>query len=189
VPARAALRRAGGGVRAAAPLSSVGAARVHGIPAYVGIGSNLRDPVTQVRAAFTKLAALPKTLLVRCSSLFGSRPMGPVAQPDFCNAVAGILTEMDAPSLHAELRAIEVQMGREPQRERWGPRVIDLDLLAYGDQRRSDPELTLPHPGIAARAFVLRPWCEVAPDFWVPGVGRVAALAEQLPAADLWRIA
>ena len=162
---------------------------MHGFPAYVGIGSNLRDPIRQVQAAFARLAAIPRTLLVRSSSLFGSRPMGPVAQPDFCNAVAGILTELDARSLHATMRAIEVQMGREPQRERWGPRVIDLDLLAYGEERRSDPELTLPHPGIATRAFVLQPWCEVAPDVWVPGLGRVAALAAQLPAAGVWRMA
>jgi len=82
-----------------------------------------------------------------------------------------------------------LQMGREPSRQRWGPRVIDLDLLAYGEQRRDDPELTLPHPGIAERQFVLQPWCEIAPDFVVPGVGRVADLAARLPADGLWRIA
>jgi 2-amino-4-hydroxy-6-hydroxymethyldihydropteridine diphosphokinase len=161
---------------------------VHGFPAYVGIGSNLRDPVKQVRAARAALAALPNTLLVCCSSLYGSRPMGPADQPDFCNAVAGILTELDAPALHAALRTIELQMGREPSRERWGPRVIDLDLLAYGEQRRSDPELTLPHPGIAERHFVLQPWREIAPDLMVPGLGRVAALADRLPTEGLWRI-
>jgi 2-amino-4-hydroxy-6-hydroxymethyldihydropteridine diphosphokinase len=114
--------------------------------------------------------------------------MGPTEQPDFCNAVAGILTELDAPALHATLRAIELRMGREPSRERWGPRVIDLDLLAYGEERRADPELTLPHPGIAERHFVLQPWREIAPDFMVPGLGRVAALAAQLPIEGLWRI-
>jgi 2-amino-4-hydroxy-6-hydroxymethyldihydropteridine diphosphokinase len=171
----------------AAP-ASVGA-KVHGFPAYVGIGSNLRDPVKQVRMACGKLAALPNTLLVRCSSLFGSRPMGPVAQPDYCNAVAGILTELDARTLHAAMRATELQMGREPPRERWGPRVIDLDLLAYGEERRSDTDLTLPHPGIAERHFVLQPWCEIAPDLWIPGLGRVAALAAQASTDGLWRIA
>ena len=179
---------ADGGARAAAAVSA-GAHRVHGFPAYVGIGSNLRDPVKQVRAACAALASLPDTLLVRCSSLFGSRPMGPVAQPDYCNAVAGILTGLDARSLLAALRAVELQMGREPARERWGPRVIDLDLLAYGEERRSDPDLTLPHPGIAARHFVLQPWCEIAPDVWVPGLGRIAALAAQLPTEGLWKVA
>ena len=168
---------------------SDGARRVHGFPAYVGIGSNLRDPVKQVRAAFAALAALPNTLLVRCSSLFGSRPMGPVAQPDFCNAVAAVLTELDAWSLYTVLRSVEQQMGREPARERWGPRVIDLDLLVYGEERRADAELTLPHPGIAARNFVLQPLCEIAPDLLVPGLGRVAALAADLPGAGLWTIA
>lgn len=162
---------------------------MHGFPAYVGIGSNLRDPVQQVRAAGVALAALPNTLLVSHSSLYGSRPLGPANQPDFCNAVAGILTELGAPALHAALRAIELRMGREPARERWGPRVIDLDLLAYGEEWRTEPELTLPHPGIAKRHFVLQPWREVAPDYMVPGLGRVAVLAAQLPSDGLWRIA
>lgn len=182
------VRHAGDDDARAAAVSA-GARWVHGFPAYVGIGSNLRDPVKQVRTACAALMALPNTLLVRCSSLFGSRPMGPADQPDFCNAVAGILTELDAPALHTALRAIELRMGREPARERWGPRVIDLDLLAYGEERRSGPELTLPHPGIAERHFVLQPWREIAPDFVVPGLGRVAALAAQVPAEGLWRIA
>jgi 2-amino-4-hydroxy-6-hydroxymethyldihydropteridine diphosphokinase len=162
---------------------------VHGFPAYVGLGSNLHEPASQVRAACAALSLLPNTLLVCCSSLYGSRPMGPVNQPDFCNAVAGLLTELDARSLHGALRAIEQKMGREPSRQRWGPRVIDLDLLAYGEERRADADLTLPHPGVAERQFVLQPWCEIAPDFLVPGLGRVAALAARLPVDGLWRIA
>jgi 2-amino-4-hydroxy-6-hydroxymethyldihydropteridine diphosphokinase len=161
---------------------------MHGFPAYVGVGSNLRDPPKQVRTAASLLGALPNTLLVRLSSLYGSRPMGPIEQPDYCNAVAGLLTELDARALHSALRGIEQQMGREPAAERWGPRVIDLDLLAYGEERRADPELTLPHPGVAERHFVLQPWREIAPDFLVPGVGRVAALAARLPTEGLWRI-
>jgi 2-amino-4-hydroxy-6-hydroxymethyldihydropteridine diphosphokinase len=115
--------------------------------------------------------------------------MGPADQPDFCNAVAGVLTELDPHALHATLRALELQMGREPSRERWGPRVIDLDLLAYGEQRCTGPELTIPHPGVAERHFVLQPWCEIAPDFMVPGLGRVATLAAMVPTDGLWRIA
>ena len=134
---RAPVHRAGDDDVLAAAAS---AGNVHGFPAYVGIGSNLRDPVHQVRAAGLALADLPHTLLVSRSSLYGSRPLGPANQPDFCNAVAGILTELDAVALHAALRAIELHMGREPARERWGPRVIDLDLLAYGEERRADPE-------------------------------------------------
>lgn len=161
---------------------------MHGFPAYVGLGSNLRNPAAQVRAAFAALAELPETLLVLRSSLYGSRPLGPVVQPDFCNAVAGLLTALDARSLFTALRAIELQMGREPPRERWGPRVIDLDLLVYAEERRSDADLTLPHPGIAARNFVLQPLCEIAPELRVPGLGRVAALAAAAPDDGLWKL-
>jgi len=163
-------------------------------PAYVGIGSNLQDPQSQVRGAFTALERLAQTRLELRSSLYGSRPLGPVAQPDFCNAVAGLLTQLDADALFAALRETERQLGRAPPRERWGPRVIDLDLLVYADQRRSDPALTLPHPGIAERPFVLQPLAEIAPDLLIPGLGRAAALAAQLPPAALrpdalWRMA
>ncbi len=115
--------------------------------------------------------------------------MGPVEQPDFCNAVAGLLTSWTRAHCSAHCARIERQLGREPPRERWGPRVIDLDLLVYGEERSADPELTLPHPGVAERHFVLQPWREIAPDFLVPGLGRVAALAARLPTDGLWRIA
>jgi 2-amino-4-hydroxy-6-hydroxymethyldihydropteridine diphosphokinase len=159
---------------------------MHWYPAYVGIGSNLHDPPGQVRRALAALAALPATRLVRTSRLYGSQPLGPVAQPDFCNAVAALLTQADASGLHASLRSLELQLGREPTRERWGPRVIDLDLLVYADLRRDEATLTLPHPGIAQRSFVLQPLCDVAPDLQVPGLGRVAKLAAAAPGPAPW---
>jgi 2-amino-4-hydroxy-6-hydroxymethyldihydropteridine diphosphokinase len=162
---------------------------VRWFPAYVGIGSNLGDPPERVRTALARLAALPLSRLEYSSSLYGSVPMGPVAQPDYCNAVAGLLTQLEAPQLHAALRDIERRLGRESTSERWGPRVIDLDLLAYADVRRNDADLTLPHEGIAARNFVLHPWREIAPDLLIPGLGRVAGLASRLPATGLWRMA
>lgn len=162
---------------------------MHAYPAYVGLGSNLRDPVAQVRAAFDALGALPQSLLVCRSSLYGSKPMGDIAQPDFCNAVAGLLTGLDASELLAAMRDIEKRFGREPSRTRWGPRVLDLDLLSYGERRSADPAMLLPHPGIAERAFVLHPWREVAPDVLVPGLGRVASLAAGVSAEGLWKIA
>ncbi len=162
---------------------------MHGFPAYVGLGSNLRDPAAQVQAAFAALGALPQTVLMCRSSLYGSRPMGKVEQPDFCNAVAGLLTALEPADLLAAMRGIEQRFGREPERERWGPRVLDLDLLSYAERRSADPALLLPHPGIAERAFVLHPWCEIAPDVLVPGLGRVAELAARLAADGLWRIA
>ncbi len=158
------------------------------MPAYVGLGSNLQDPPQQLRQAFAALATLPSTRLVYQSSLYGSRPMGPVAQADFCNAAAGLLTQLDADALLAALRALEDSLGRAPAHARWGPRVIDLDLLVYGNERRSSAALSLPHPGIAERSFVLRPLCEFAPDLIVPGVGRVADLTAKVSSADLWVI-
>lgn len=161
---------------------------MHWLPAYVGLGSNLSDPPARLQAAFTALAELPATRLVLQSSLWGSKPLGPVEQPDFCNAVAALLTQLEPAALLAELRALEQRLGREPPRERWGPRVIDLDLLAVGTQRLATADLTLPHPGIAERAFVLFPWREIAPTFELPGLGSVASLAARLPAAAAWRL-
>jgi 2-amino-4-hydroxy-6-hydroxymethyldihydropteridine diphosphokinase len=179
---------AGGGDRAAAVPDTQGSL-VHGYPAYVGLGSNLHDPAAQVQAAFAALAGLPQTSLVCRSSLYGSSPMGPVAQPDFCNAVAGLLTALEPAPLLAALRAIEARGGRERASERWGPRVIDLDLLMYAERSSADPHLTLPHPGIAERNFVLVPWREFAPDLFVPGLGRVAELAARVSDNGLWSMA
>lgn len=146
-------------------------------PAYVGVGSNLHDPRRQVEQALGRLGALPLTRLVARSSLYATKPFGPVEQPDFVNAVAGLVTQLPAGELLGELRSLELAIGREPARERWGPRVIDLDLLVHGRLRSADAALTLPHPGIAERAFVLVPLAEIAPDLEVPGLGRVAELA------------
>ncbi|HTU64842.1 MAG TPA: 2-amino-4-hydroxy-6-hydroxymethyldihydropteridine diphosphokinase [Steroidobacteraceae bacterium] len=146
------------------------------LPAYVGIGSNLADPEKQVRRALDALQSLVDTKLVAASSLYRTVPFGEVVQPPFVNAVAGLLTQRTPEELLAALRALEVALGREPPRERWGPRVIDLDLLVVGRETRATETLTLPHPGIAERDFVLYPLADVAPDLDVPGKGRVAAL-------------
>ena len=145
-------------------------------PAYIAVGSNLNDPRAQVVKAFAAIAALPGTRVVVTSPLYGSTPFGPVKQPDFVNAVVGALTRLDSKTLLTRLREIEAAFGRPAQHERWGPRVIDLDVLVYGRERRSDPELTLPHPGIVERNFVLYPLADIAPDLEVPGLGRVAEL-------------
>ena len=149
-------------------------------PAYVGIGSNLEDPKSQVLRAFEELRALPGTRAIRLSPLYRSAPLGPVSQPDFVNAVAGLLTRLDSRALLGKLRALEAAFGRPAERERWGPRVLDLDLLVYGRERRQDPDLTLPHPGIVERNFVLYPLADIAPDLDVPGLARVAELKERL---------
>jgi 2-amino-4-hydroxy-6-hydroxymethyldihydropteridine diphosphokinase len=146
------------------------------LPAYVGIGSNLSDPERQVRAAFAALGALPGSRLLAVSPLYRTKPFGDVVQPAFVNAVAGLLTQRTPEELLADLRALERKLGREPPRERWGPRLIDLDLLVVGRETRATESLTLPHPGIAERDFVLYPLADIAPDLDVPGLARVSQL-------------
>jgi 2-amino-4-hydroxy-6-hydroxymethyldihydropteridine diphosphokinase len=158
-------------------------------PAYVALGSNLDDPPAQVAGAFTALEGLRGSRMVARSSLYRSRPFGPVAQPDFVNAVAGMLTTLDATAMLAELKDLEERLGRQRPIVRWGPRRIDLDLLVHGTTRIDEPEIKVPHPGIAARAFVLAPLAEVAPDLDVPGFGRVRTLAAGIEKAGLSRMA
>jgi 2-amino-4-hydroxy-6-hydroxymethyldihydropteridine diphosphokinase len=156
-------------------------------PAYIGVGSNLDDPRSQVLRAISRLAELPTTRVVLTSPLYVSQPFGPVAQPDFVNAVVGVLTQLEPLALLAQLRSLEAALGRPEKRERWGPRVIDLDVLVYGRERRNDPELTLPHPGIVERNFVLYPLTDIAPDLDIPGLGRVTELKERVMSEGLRR--
>jgi 2-amino-4-hydroxy-6-hydroxymethyldihydropteridine diphosphokinase len=149
-------------------------------PAYIGLGSNLSDPRAQVLKACARLTELPLSRVLLTSPLYRSRPLGTVAQPDFVNAVAGVLTQLDPEALLAALKALEAELGRPPQHERWGPRIIDLDLLSHGRERRSEAALTLPHPGIVERNFVLYPLADIAPDLDLPGLGRVAELKKRV---------
>lgn len=155
-------------------------------PAYVGIGSNLADPVAQVLCAFERLNCLEGVRLVLRSRLYGSHPLGPADQPDFVNAVVGLVTQLDPQALLGVLKDLERTFGRPERRLKWGPRVLDLDLLAYGQERRSTAELTLPHPGIAQRNFVLYPLADVAPDLLVPGLGRIADLKARVSSQGIW---
>jgi 2-amino-4-hydroxy-6-hydroxymethyldihydropteridine diphosphokinase len=168
--------------------SSARDAQARWTPAYVALGSNLDEPARQVLRAFRALAELPQTRLVARSGLYRSPPFGPVSQPDFVNAVAGVLTQLGPEALLGELKALELRLGRAAPVVRWGPRSIDLDLLAHGSSELSTDTLALPHPGIAQRAFVLVPWCDVSPAFEVPKVGRVSALAGRIDRGGLERI-
>jgi len=154
-------------------------------PAYIGAGSNLADPRAQVLRACSRLAELPTTRVMLTSPLYLSRPLGSIQQPDFVNAVVGALTQLASRALFAELRALEATMGRPEQREKWGPRIIDLDLLCYARERRSEPQLTLPHPGIVERNFVLYPLADIAPDLDIPGLGRVTELKGRVTSEGL----
>jgi 2-amino-4-hydroxy-6-hydroxymethyldihydropteridine diphosphokinase len=159
------------------------------VPAYVALGSNIDGPMSQVMRAFDALAALPGLRLVLRSSLYRSPPLGPVDQPDFVNAVAGLLTTLEPRALLEALQALESQLGRRRPAVRWGPRRIDLDLLVHGAVRIDEPGLKVPHPGIAERAFVLEPLSEIAPDLAVPGLGSVRTLLERLDRSGLARVA
>jgi 2-amino-4-hydroxy-6-hydroxymethyldihydropteridine diphosphokinase len=159
------------------------------VPAYVALGSNLDDPRHQVDRAFVALNRLRECRLVARSALYRSPPLGAVRQPDFVNAVAGLLTMLAPVELLARLHAVEDELGRVRPAVRWGPRRIDLDLLVHGTARIDEPDLQLPHPGIAERAFVLAPLADIAPDLEVPGVGRVRALLAQVDGSQLLRMA
>src|SRR6478752_558352 len=149
-------------------------------PAYIGIGSNRGDPLARAGAAFEAIGSIDRTRLIARARLYRTRPFGPVEQGEFINAVAGVLTQLSAQSLLEALRAIETAAGRV-RTERWGPRTLDLDLLLYADQRIEEQGLTVPHPGIAERGFVLAPLHDIAPTLQVPGMGSVEDLLQRLP--------
>ena len=138
--------------------------------AFVGIGSNLQDPVRQVRSALAELDRLPHTRLVRQSSLYRTAPIGFAAQADYINAVAQLETGLPAERLLAELQEVE-ERHRRSRSFANAPRTLDLDVLLYGDGTVQLPQLEVPHPRMHERAFVLRPLVEIAPDVSIPGRG------------------
>jgi len=158
--------------------------RDHWRPAYIGIGSNLDQPEQQVRSAFAALQKLPDSGFARLSCLYRSAPMGPTDQPDFVNAAAAILTKLDARELFQALKDIEDAQGKRRDTPRWGPRVIDLDLLVMGSLVVDQPDLHIPHPGIAERNFVLLPLADIALHLQVPGRASVQKLLAELGDRD-----
>jgi 2-amino-4-hydroxy-6-hydroxymethyldihydropteridine diphosphokinase len=153
--------------------SSGASAQLHS--AFVGLGSNLDDPERQIETALAALDALPSTRLVRRSRRYRTEPVGYADQPDFVNAVAELETGLDPQALLHQLLALE-QAHRRVRGRRNGPRTLDLDLLLYDGRQLDEPGLTLPHPRMHERAFVLVPLHEIAPQADVPGHGRVSAL-------------
>lgn len=144
--------------------------------AYVALGSNLDGPEQRVENAIADLERLPSTRLLARSALYRTAPVGYADQPDFVNAVALLETSLDAESLLASLFELEKAAGRE-RRIPNGPRTLDLDLLLHGDCAMDTEALTLPHPRLHERAFVLLPLAEIAPELEIPGRGRVRHLA------------
>lgn len=153
--------------------------------AYIAIGSNLGRPVKQVRRAGEALGRLPHTRLLGISPLYRNAAVGPGAQPDYVNAVAAIETRLDPHALLDALQAIEAQQGRVRGAVRWQSRTLDLDLLIYGDRAIRDERLTVPHPRMHERAFVLKPLLDIAPGLEVPGLGPIASLLTRVSAASL----
>jgi len=145
------------------------------VRAYIGLGANLGEPESQVRRAVSALAAIPQTRVLAASSLYRSAPVGHAAQPDFVNAVAEIETRLGAEELLGELLATEARFGRVREFPN-APRTLDLDLLLYGERVIAEDKLTVPHPRMHERAFVLVPLAEIAPDIAIPGKGRAGAL-------------
>lgn len=155
---------------------------------YVGLGSNLDEPATQLGTALNALARVPETTLVRVSSLYRTPPWGVVAQPDFVNAVAEIDTGLAPDQLMRELLALERSFGRERGGTRWGPRRLDLDLLLFGETVLDVPGCHVPHPHLHERAFVLVPLAELAFDAVVPGRGVVRDLLAALPPDEVHEV-
>jgi 2-amino-4-hydroxy-6-hydroxymethyldihydropteridine diphosphokinase len=145
---------------------------------FVALGANLGDPIATVRAAILALRELPDCELIAASSLYRTAPVGLKQQPDFINAVAAIDSVLPAPTLMNLLFRIEEKFGR--QRAANGvrnlARTLDLDLLLYGEEVSNDPAITLPHPRMHERAFVLAPLSEIAPNLTILGHGHVATL-------------
>ena len=147
---------------------------------FIGIGSNLNQPAQQVLTAFENLKTLTETEWGGASSLYGSKPQGPQDQPDFVNAVAQIRTQLTPLALLDALQELEQAQGKVKKRH-WGERLIDLDILLYGDETIQSERLTVPHPYLTERDFVLLPLQEIAPDVALPDGQKLPGLVEKLP--------
>jgi 2-amino-4-hydroxy-6-hydroxymethyldihydropteridine diphosphokinase len=156
---------------------------------YVGLGANLGDPRAQMARALVALGNVPGVSVAAVSSLYGSHPEGGGQQPDYANAVIGLDTDLTARALLALGQSLELLAGRI-RGERNAPRELDVDLLLYEDRVWDDPDLTVPHPRMAQRAFVLVPLAEIAPAVRHPVLGKTARdMAAEFPAGAIWRLA
>ena len=157
------------------------------IKVYIGLGSNLGDPQSQLKKAIIAMEMVPSTSVVKTSSFFRSKPVGPQDQPDYVNAVVELDTELSASILLDYLQAIENEQGRE-RKVKWGARTLDLDILLFGDEIINDDHLQVPHVEMQNRGFVLLPLNEIFPDCMIPGVGSVSSLLQQENADDLLKL-
>jgi len=153
--------------------------------AWLGLGSNLQQPVAQLRQALDKLGSEPAIEILDVSRLYRTPPWGDAEQDDFINAVALIETSLEPMPLLRVLQSIEKLMGRQRSGRRWGPRLIDIDLLLYGDLQCRSEALELPHPRMHERAFVLVPLCELDATLRIPGQGVAGELLQRLDCAGI----
>ena len=156
--------------------------------AFIGLGSNLENPLGQLARAVIELAALPRTQLVAQSSFYASQPVGPQDQPDFVNGAVWLRTDLAPHSLLDHLQAIEQTHGRERLRH-WGPRTLDLDLLIYGQQVLCDERLTVPHRELPNRDFVLQPLLDLDPNLQLPDGTAIHQLRQSCPDNRLRKLA
>lgn len=153
--------------------------------AFIAIGSNLGDRIANVKKAVLRAADEVKATLVFMSSFYETEPWGIKEQGPFVNAVMAVETELPPAALLAHLKSVEAGMGRQ-KAERWGPRVIDLDIIFYGGLVMDEKGLMIPHPSAHERAFVMVPLAEIAPDFIHPVIGRSAAeIAKSLDSSGI----
>ncbi len=146
------------------------------IEAFIGLGSNLDEPILQLSKAISALSCIKEAELTNVSGFYKNPPLGDPSQPPFVNAVARVETRLGAEELYSAMVGIESSLGRPIKRQKWSARVIDLDLLIYGKEVINSEVLTVPHPQIENRSFVLYPLFEIAPKMVVPGVGAVEKL-------------
>jgi 2-amino-4-hydroxy-6-hydroxymethyldihydropteridine diphosphokinase len=156
------------------PLGPPAITELKPVIAYIGLGANLGDPQRQLQKALVRLAALEEVEVLKVSRFYLNPPLGPPDQPWYVNAVARVKTRLEPEELLRALAQVERDLGRI-RGEHWGPRIIDLDLLLYNGVIMSGPELTLPHPEMHRRAFVLVPLAEIAPEAWHPVLEKTAA--------------
>lgn len=155
--------------------------------AWLGLGSNLDSPLQQLHLALEALNQLPGTRLRDASPIYQSSPVGPVDQPDFLNMAARLETDLEPLALLDELQSIENIQGRVRE-QAWGPRLIDLDLLLFGDEVIDFPRLTVPHPELANRDFVLQPLLDLDPELALPDGTTIKDLRERCPDNGLARL-
>jgi 2-amino-4-hydroxy-6-hydroxymethyldihydropteridine diphosphokinase len=152
---------------------------------YLGLGSNLDQPLAQLSAALTRIDKHPAMTLMASSRYYGSKAIGPGEQPDFVNAVVKIETALSSLQLLNDVQAIENLQGRK-RNVRWGPRTLDIDILLYAEQVVDEPRLQIPHPRIAQRAFVLAPLQEIAPGLTLPNGTSLPRLLDYVSTDDVW---